>query len=81
MLLSNTLQNQCTRSKTSLFGFVLLFVFSHLLPVKIHEGFNEPQGVDAAIMERGPDKVGGVTGAAGFDRLALQQPKRQVLLG
>jgi hypothetical protein len=47
----------------------------------INEGFHEPQGVDAAVMERGPDKVGGATGAAGFDRLALQQRKRQVLLG
>jgi hypothetical protein len=58
---------------------VLLFVFSHLLPVEINEGFHKPQGVDAAIMERGPDKVGGATGAAGFDRLASQQRKRQVL--
>jgi hypothetical protein len=60
---------------------VLLFVFSHLLPIEINEGFHEPQGVDAAVMERGPYKVGGATGAAGFDRLALQQQKRQVLLG
>jgi hypothetical protein len=58
---------------------VLLFVFSHLLPVEINEGFHEPQGVDVAVMERS-DKVGGGIGAAGFDRLASQQQNAKYYL-